>query len=86
MGVRYLNHFLHDQCPRGMKYISFEELRGKTIVVDVSIYLYKFKAFDEFLKLIKQMLMDFIRYGIHGIFFSCLINKNNCYKDSDNGK
>jgi 5'-3' exonuclease len=51
-----------------MKYISFEELRGKTIVVDVSIYLYKFKAFDEFLKLIKQMLMDFIRYGIHGIF------------------
>jgi 5'-3' exonuclease len=68
MGVRYLNNFLHEQCPRGMKYISFEDLRGKTIVVDVSIYLYKFKAFDDFLKLIKQMLLDFIKYGIHGIF------------------
>ena len=68
MGVRYLNKFLYDYCPRGMQYISFEQLRGSTIVVDISIYLYRFKAMDELLMLIQQMLNDFITYNIRGIF------------------
>ena len=68
MGVRYLNKFLYDQCPRGMQYITFEQLRGSTIVVDISIYLYRFKAMDELLLLIHNMLQDFISYNIQGIF------------------
>jgi hypothetical protein len=68
MGVRYLNKFLYDHCPRGMQYITFEQLRGSTIVVDISIYLYRFKAKDELLNLIQNMLNDFITYNIRGIF------------------
>jgi len=68
MGIRYLNKFLYDFCPRGMQYISFDQLRGSTIVVDISIYMYRFKAMDELLTLIQTMLQDFIKYDIHGIF------------------
>lgn len=68
MGIRYLNKFLYDLCPRGMQYISFEQLRGSTIVVDISIYMYRFKAMDELLSLIQTMLQDFITYDIRGIF------------------
>ena len=68
MGVRYLNKFLYDHCPRGMQYITFEQLRGSTVVVDISIYLYRFKAMDELLMLIQQMLNDFVMYNIRGIF------------------
>ena len=68
MGVRYLNKFLLDQCPRAMQYISFEQLRGQTVVVDISIYLYKFKAIDDLLNLIRKMLVDFVTYNIHAIF------------------
>jgi len=68
MGVQYLNKFLHEQCPRGMQYVTFEQLRGKTIVVDISIYLYKFKAIDDLIVLIQKMLLDFKYYNICGIF------------------
>ena len=68
MGVRYLNKFLYDHCPRGMQYITFEQLRGSTVIVDISIYLYRFKAADELLTLIQKMLADFITYNIRGIF------------------
>jgi 5'-3' exonuclease len=68
MGVRYLNKFLYDHCPRGMQYVTFEQLRGSTIVVDISIYMYRFKAMDELLTLIQTMLQDFITYNIKAIF------------------
>jgi len=68
MGVRYLNKFLYDQCPRGMQNITFDQLRGQTIVVDISIYLYKFKAIDDLLALIQNMLSIFNTYNIRGIF------------------
>ena len=68
MGVKYLNKFLYDQCPRGMQYITFEQLRGQTIVVDISIYLYRFKSMDDLIVLMQKMLFDFNSYDIHGIF------------------
>jgi len=68
MGVQYLNKFLYNYCPRGMQYITFEQLRGSTIVVDISIYMYRFKAMDELLIWIQTMLNDFIAYNIRGIF------------------
>jgi 5'-3' exonuclease len=68
MGVKYLNKFLYDQCPRGMQYITFDDLKGKTIVVDISIYLYRFKALNDLNTLIQKMLLDFIKYDIRAIF------------------
>lgn len=57
-----------ENCPRAMQYITFEQLRGKIIVVDISIYLYKFKSLDRLIQLMNQMLLDFIQYEIKGIF------------------
>ena len=43
MGVRYLNSFLVNNCARGIYTISFHQLRHKTVVVDCSIFMYRFK-------------------------------------------
>lgn len=68
MGVRHLNTFLNKHCPRGMQTITFEHLRGKIIVVDVSIYMYKFKGIDDLLNLMKNMLSIFQEFNIQSIF------------------
>jgi 5'-3' exonuclease len=68
MGVRHLNQFLMKHCPRGMQNITFEHLRGKLIVVDISIYLYKFKGFDDLLNLIRNMLSILQYHDIRAIF------------------
>ena len=68
MGVRHLNQFLHKHCPRGMQSITFEHLRGKLIVVDISIYMYKFKGIDDLLNLMKNMLLVLKEFDIQSIF------------------
>ena len=42
MGIPQLNHYLQNNTQNGINEISLNELRGKTIVVDTSIYLYKY--------------------------------------------
>jgi 5'-3' exonuclease len=43
MGIKNLNRFLRDNCKKKSIYkASLKDLRGKTIVIDTSIYLYKF--------------------------------------------
>lgn len=43
MGIKGLNTFFKDVASaKSIQYYSFEQLRGKTIVVDTSIYIYKF--------------------------------------------
>ena len=43
MGIKNLNRFLRDNCKKKSIYkASLKELHGKTIVIDTSIYLYKF--------------------------------------------
>lgn len=43
MGIRYLNRFLRMNCKNNIKLINLEHLSGKTIVVDTSVYLYRFQ-------------------------------------------
>lgn len=44
MGIKGLNQFLKQQYPKCMHSISIQSLHGKTIVVDASIYMYRFKG------------------------------------------
>jgi len=46
MGVRFLNKFLKQHGWKGIQSIRVNELTGKTIVIDTSIYLYRFKAME----------------------------------------
>jgi len=42
MGIKHLNKFLKKECNESIELLSLKSLSGKTIVVDTSIYLYKF--------------------------------------------
>ena len=40
MGIRHLNRFLQENASSGIRKMHFNNLSGKRIVVDTSIYLY----------------------------------------------
>jgi 5'-3' exonuclease len=42
MGIRSLNKYILQNCNKSLRYIHLRSLSGKTIVIDTSIYLYKF--------------------------------------------
>ena len=51
MGIKNLNHFLLDNCSKtSIRKIHLSELKGKTLVIDTSIYLYKFSLKSELLE------------------------------------
>jgi hypothetical protein len=44
MGIKYLNKYLREHCTnKSIRKLSLRHLRGKKIVIDTSIYLYRFK-------------------------------------------
>ena len=42
MGIRYLNKLINETCSDLIIKYNFEQLKNKIIVIDTSIYLYKF--------------------------------------------
>ena len=42
MGIKYLNRYLKNHCSRGIQSIPIDRLSNKTIVIDTSIYIYRF--------------------------------------------
>lgn len=42
MGIKHLNKFLKKECNESIELLPLKSLSGKTIVIDTSIYLYKF--------------------------------------------
>ena len=44
MGIKNLNKLINDECGDIIIKCNFEQLRDKIIVIDTSIYLYKFKG------------------------------------------
>ena len=43
MGIMQLLKFIHQKCPECSNTIHLSELSGKSIVIDISIYMYKYK-------------------------------------------
>ena len=68
MGIKYLNRFLKKNCNKGIGYIHIDTLRGKTIVVDTSIYMYKFLEDDALVENFFIMITHFREYNITPLF------------------
>lgn len=68
MGIKYLNRYLKTNCNKGIAYISIDKLRGKTIVVDTSIYIYKFLEEDRLVENFFIMITQFREFNITPLF------------------
>jgi hypothetical protein len=69
MGIKHLNKFLRDNCSRhSIRKTKISELSGKTIVVDASIYLYKFAGENALLENIYLMVSSFREHNITLVF------------------
>jgi flap endonuclease-1 len=69
MGIRYLNNYLKKMCnKRSIKKINICELKGKTIVIDTSIYIYKFLAENALMENMYLLISIFKHYNIVPVF------------------
>jgi len=68
MGIKHLNKFLRTECSNSIKTISFAELSGKKIAVDISIYMYKYESNESLIENMYLMLALFRKYNIIPIF------------------
>ena len=68
MGVKYLNRHLVSNCKDEIVLTHMSELSGKNIVVDISIYLYKFQMSASLIENMYIMLSLFEKYQIIPIF------------------
>jgi 5'-3' exonuclease len=69
MGIRYLNGYLTRNCKKtSIEKKNLSVLSGKTIVIDVSIYLYKYIAQNALQENIYLMISLFHKYNITPLF------------------
>ena len=69
MGIKNLNRFLLDQCKKtAIKKTPLKHLRGKMIVIDTSIYMYKFSGQDALLENFYLMISLFRKHHIVPLF------------------
>jgi 5'-3' exonuclease len=69
MGIKHLNRYLKKYCSsKSMANISIEKLRGKTIVIDTSIYIYKFLEENALLENFFVLITNFREYDITPLF------------------
>ena len=68
MGIRLLNKYIKTNCKNGVSVIKMEDLRGKYIAIDTSIYLYRFLQEEVLLENFYLLLSLLKFYNITGIF------------------
>jgi flap endonuclease-1 len=68
MGIRYLNKYIQSQCNKSINQIHLSELSNKKIVIDTSIYLYRYVADDTLLENFYLMISIFRKYNIIPLF------------------
>lgn len=68
MGIKYLNKYLRNNCPESIQCISIADLSGKKIVVDISIYLYKYETEGGLLENMYLLLSILRHYNVIPIF------------------
>ena len=67
MGVRHLNKYITSNCS-GVQSIELSSLSNRKIVIDTSIYLYKYKAIGLLLVNMEKMIQLFAKFSICPIF------------------
>ena len=69
MGIKQLNHFLIENCTTKAIYkINLKQLANKVVVIDTSIYLYKFAEKSAVAENIYLMISIFRQYNIVPVF------------------
>ena len=73
MGIKNLNQFIRHEClntgtANAVKTIHLNELSGKTVVVDASIFMYRFIADDALLENMYSMMSFFQIHNIVALF------------------
>jgi hypothetical protein len=68
MGIKNLNKFITTECLRAIKKNSLQELSGKKIAIDISIYIFKYSMDKGLLENMYLMLSLFKYYNIIPIF------------------
>jgi flap endonuclease-1 len=68
MGIKNLNRFLQSSCDKSIQQIHISSLSGKKIVIDTSIYLYRFMGDGCLLENFYLMISIFREYNIIPLF------------------
>jgi 5'-3' exonuclease len=68
MGIRYLNSLLNKKCKKSIKKMNLSCLSNKTIVIDVSIYLYKLSENGKLIEEMNELMCIFKKYNIIAVF------------------
>ena len=68
MGVKQLNSFIKHNCYKLLEKKNLCEFKGKTIVIDASIYMYKFLEDDLLIENIYLLCSIFRSHNIIPIF------------------
>lgn len=69
MGIRYLNNYLRKSCSKGsIKKVDLCTLSGKTVVIDTSIYIYKFLGENALIENMYLLISIFRNYNITPVF------------------
>jgi 5'-3' exonuclease len=69
MGIKNLNRFLLDNCnKKSITKIHLSKLTGKKLVIDVSIYLYKFLSENALMENMYLFISILKKYDISPIF------------------
>jgi len=68
MGIKNLNRFLQNSCDKSIQKIHMSSLSGKKIVIDTSIYLYRFMGDGCLLENFYLMISIFRQYNIIPLF------------------
>jgi 5'-3' exonuclease len=68
MGIKGLNRYLKRQCIRSITPINIQDIENKTIVVDTSIYMYKFLEQNTLLENFFTMITEMRHYNIQLLF------------------
>jgi len=68
MGIKNLNQFLRKECSKAIKIMTLDELSGKVVVVDASIFMYRFLADCALLENMYSMISFFQMHNIVAVF------------------
>ena len=68
MGIRFLNNYLNANCQHSIHEKKFSYFANKVIVIDSSIYIYKYLKTDNLLEGIYSMIIRFKKHNITPIF------------------
>ena len=69
MGISGLNKYFKEHAsPRSIQHLSLDTLKGKTIVIDTSIYIYKFLETGELLESMYTFITQCLEHSITPLF------------------